>query len=191
MHPGSETQVQAYPGPSLRSAQRAAHSCGDISPTCPRPCASGHAFSLLSASPPQAEKLCELYHRSALRDVGTVAGQIAWHLGPIPGPVQKLLVLPLLRGDKVTNAMQDFVAANLEPRFIEPQASAVSQCLELIAPWDQGPGCTCMDPLAALVRPGSWPPHEGSERFQVPSGSPLGTLWEPQGAPSLALVACP
>lgn len=42
---------------------------------------------------------------------------------------QKLLVLRCLRGDKVTNAMQDFVAANLEPRFIEPQASAVSQRL--------------------------------------------------------------
>lgn len=37
---------------------------------------------------------------------------------------QKLLVLRCLRGDKVTNAMQDFVASHLEPRFIEPQASA-------------------------------------------------------------------
>lgn len=44
---------------------------------------------------------------------------------------QKLLVLRCLRGDKVTNAMQDFVAANLEPRFIEPQASATSQCPRL------------------------------------------------------------
>lgn len=42
---------------------------------------------------------------------------------------QKLLVLRCLRGDKVTNAMQDFVATNLEPRFIEPQVSAVSQRL--------------------------------------------------------------
>lgn len=45
---------------------------------------------------------------------------------------QKLLVLRCLRGDKVTNAMQDFVAANLEPAFIEPQASATSQCPRLI-----------------------------------------------------------
>ncbi|XP_076985171.1 dynein axonemal heavy chain 1 isoform X3 [Tamandua tetradactyla] len=36
---------------------------------------------------------------------------------------QKLLVLRCLRGDKVTNAMQDFVATNLEPRFIEPQTA--------------------------------------------------------------------
>ncbi|EDL24804.1 mCG3819, partial [Mus musculus] len=35
---------------------------------------------------------------------------------------QKLLILRCLRGDKVTNAMQDFVATHLEPRFIEPQA---------------------------------------------------------------------
>lgn len=52
---------------------------------------------------------------------------------PLPGiwdkyldQFQKLLVLRCLRGDKVTNAMQDFVATNLEPRFIEPQASATS-----------------------------------------------------------------
>lgn len=56
---------------------------------------------------------------------------------PLPGiwdqyldQFQKLLVLRCLRGDKVTNAMQDFVATNLEPRFIEPQASAASQCPE-------------------------------------------------------------
>ncbi|OWK02778.1 hypothetical protein Celaphus_00010474, partial [Cervus elaphus hippelaphus] len=58
------------------------------------------------------------------------------HREPLPGiweqyldQFQKLLVLRCLRGDKVTNAMQDFVATNLEPRFIEPQASAVSQHL--------------------------------------------------------------
>lgn len=43
---------------------------------------------------------------------------------------QKLLVLRCLRGDKVTNAMQDFVANHLEPRFIEPQASAGLQGLK-------------------------------------------------------------
>lgn len=49
---------------------------------------------------------------------------------PLPGiwntyldEFQKLLILRCLRGDKVTNAMQDFVANHLEPRFIEPQAS--------------------------------------------------------------------
>lgn len=49
---------------------------------------------------------------------------------PLPGmweehldQFQKLLILRCLRGDKVTNAMQDFVATNLEPRFIEPQVS--------------------------------------------------------------------
>ncbi|CAO2638238.1 Dynein axonemal heavy chain 1 [Lemmus lemmus] len=39
---------------------------------------------------------------------------------------QKLLVLRCLRGDKVTNAMQDFVANHLEPRFIEPQTANLS-----------------------------------------------------------------
>ncbi|XP_016065513.1 PREDICTED: dynein heavy chain 1, axonemal [Miniopterus natalensis] len=55
------------------------------------------------------------------------------HREPLPGiwdqyldHFQKLLVLRCLRGDKVTNAMQDFVAANLEPRFIEPQTANLS-----------------------------------------------------------------
>uniref|UniRef100_A0A8B9CDG4 Dynein axonemal heavy chain 1 n=1 Tax=Anser brachyrhynchus TaxID=132585 RepID=A0A8B9CDG4_9AVES len=34
---------------------------------------------------------------------------------------QRLLVLRCLRGDKITNAMQDFVALNLDQTFIEPQ----------------------------------------------------------------------
>ncbi len=34
---------------------------------------------------------------------------------------QKILVLKCLRADMVTNAMQDFVAANLGQKFIEPQ----------------------------------------------------------------------
>ncbi|VTJ73574.1 Hypothetical predicted protein [Marmota monax] len=62
------------------------------------------------------------------------------HRQPLPGiwdqfldQFQKLLVLRCLRGDKVTNAMQDFVATNLEPRFIEPQASAGTQAE--LAPW--------------------------------------------------------
>uniref|UniRef100_G3TQL9 Dynein axonemal heavy chain 1 n=1 Tax=Loxodonta africana TaxID=9785 RepID=G3TQL9_LOXAF len=55
------------------------------------------------------------------------------HREPLPGiwdkyldQFQKLLVLRCLRGDKVTNAMQDFVANNLEPRFIEPQTANLS-----------------------------------------------------------------
>ncbi|XP_054992649.1 dynein axonemal heavy chain 1 [Sorex araneus] len=55
------------------------------------------------------------------------------HREPLPGiwdqyldQFQKLLVLRCLRGDKVTNAMQDFVSSNLEPRFIEPQTANLS-----------------------------------------------------------------
>ncbi|KAH0630033.1 hypothetical protein JD844_012597 [Phrynosoma platyrhinos] len=55
------------------------------------------------------------------------------HREPLPGiwdtkldSFQKLLVLRCLRGDKVTNAMQDFVAANLGERFIEPQTANLS-----------------------------------------------------------------
>uniref|UniRef100_A0A8C0W387 Dynein axonemal heavy chain 1 n=1 Tax=Castor canadensis TaxID=51338 RepID=A0A8C0W387_CASCN len=55
------------------------------------------------------------------------------HREPLPGiwdqyldQFQKLLVLRCLRGDKVTNAMQDFVASHLEPRFIEPQTANLS-----------------------------------------------------------------
>ncbi|XP_054832932.1 dynein axonemal heavy chain 1 [Eublepharis macularius] len=52
------------------------------------------------------------------------------HREPLPGiwnskldTFQKLLVLRCLRGDKVTNAMQDFVAAHLGQNFIEPQTA--------------------------------------------------------------------
>ncbi|XP_004676628.1 PREDICTED: dynein heavy chain 1, axonemal [Condylura cristata] len=55
------------------------------------------------------------------------------HREPLPGiwdqyldQFQRLLILRCLRGDKVTNAMQDFVATNLEPRFIEPQTANLS-----------------------------------------------------------------
>lgn len=34
---------------------------------------------------------------------------------------QKIIILRCLRADKVTMAMQDFVAAHLGQRFIEPQ----------------------------------------------------------------------
>ena len=49
---------------------------------------------------------------------------------PLPGhwetdldSFQKLLVLKCIRADKVTNAMQDFVAHNLGQKFIEPQTA--------------------------------------------------------------------
>lgn len=72
--------------------------------------------------------------------IGQLSGRHGqYYREPLPGiwdqyldQFQKLLVLRCLRGDKVTNAMQDFVSANLEPRFIEPQASAASQCHLLI-----------------------------------------------------------
>ena len=47
---------------------------------------------------------------------------------PLPGnwdkdldQFQKIIVLKCLRADKVTQAMQDYVADNLGQRFIEPQ----------------------------------------------------------------------
>jgi hypothetical protein len=47
---------------------------------------------------------------------------------PLPGswdtdldPFQKMIVLKCLRMDKITEAMQDYVAASLGQRFIEPQ----------------------------------------------------------------------
>ncbi|KAM6256563.1 LOW QUALITY PROTEIN: dynein axonemal heavy chain 1 [Porphyrio hochstetteri] len=55
------------------------------------------------------------------------------HRQPLPGKweaeldaFQRLLVLRCLRGDKIPNAMQDFVALNLDPRFIEPQTTDLS-----------------------------------------------------------------
>ncbi|XP_072203968.1 dynein axonemal heavy chain 1 [Excalfactoria chinensis] len=55
------------------------------------------------------------------------------HREPLPGKwdaeldaFQKLLVLRCLRGDKITNAMQDFVALNLDRHFIEPQTADLS-----------------------------------------------------------------
>jgi dynein heavy chain len=39
---------------------------------------------------------------------------------------QRIIVLKCLRPDKVTNAMQDFVAENIGQRFIEPQVQLKS-----------------------------------------------------------------
>eukprot|EP00117_Sycon_ciliatum_P001752 scpid1043/ scgid5734/ Dynein heavy chain 1, axonemal; Axonemal beta dynein heavy chain 1; Ciliary dynein heavy chain 1 len=55
------------------------------------------------------------------------------HREPLPGKwnedldtFQKMLVLRCLRVDKITNAMQDFVAHHLGQRFIEPQTADLS-----------------------------------------------------------------
>lgn len=52
---------------------------------------------------------------------------------PLPGhwdtdldSFQKMLVLKCIRLDKLTNAMQDFVATQLGQRFIEPQTADLS-----------------------------------------------------------------
>nr|XP_031326333.1 dynein heavy chain 1, axonemal isoform X8 [Camelus dromedarius] len=77
------------------------------------------------------------------------------HREPLPGiwdqyldQFQKLLVLRCLRGDKVTNAMQDFVATNLEPRFIEPQTANLSVVFK-----DSNPTM----PLIFVLSPGTDP----------------------------------
>ncbi|KAJ6667676.1 hypothetical protein lerEdw1_015997 [Lerista edwardsae] len=77
------------------------------------------------------------------------------HREPLPGrwnseldPFQKLLVLRCLRGDKVTNAMQDFVAANLGQSFIEPQTANLGLVFKESAP---------TTPLIFVLSPGTDP----------------------------------
>uniref|UniRef100_A0A8C3HT11 Dynein axonemal heavy chain 1 n=1 Tax=Chrysemys picta bellii TaxID=8478 RepID=A0A8C3HT11_CHRPI len=77
------------------------------------------------------------------------------HREPLPGKwdstldsFQKLLPLRCLRGDKVTNAMQDFVAMNLDQRFIEPQTS------DLTAVFKESTSTT---PLIFVLSPGTDP----------------------------------
>ncbi|XP_075795609.1 dynein axonemal heavy chain 1 isoform X2 [Pelodiscus sinensis] len=77
------------------------------------------------------------------------------HREPLPGKwdsqldsFQKLLPLRCLRGDKVTNAMQDFVALNLDQRFIEPQTS------DLTAVFRESASTT---PLIFVLSPGTDP----------------------------------
>ncbi|KAL3318377.1 Dynein heavy chain 1, axonemal [Cichlidogyrus casuarinus] len=47
---------------------------------------------------------------------------------------QKLLILRCLRSDKLTNAMQDFVAAHLGQVFIEPQTTSLSEVFKDSSP---------------------------------------------------------
>ncbi|XP_025927284.1 dynein heavy chain 1, axonemal [Apteryx rowi] len=77
------------------------------------------------------------------------------HREPLPGKwdteldaFQKLLILRCLRGDKVTDAMQDFVALNLDQRFIEPQTAS------LLAVFKES---TATTPLVFVLSPGTDP----------------------------------
>ncbi|NWT16478.1 DYH1 protein, partial [Vireo altiloquus] len=77
------------------------------------------------------------------------------HRQPLPGKwqdgldaFQKLLVLRCLRGDKITNAMQDFVVLNLDQRFIEPQTTDLSIVFK---------DSTATTPLVFVLSPGTDP----------------------------------
>ncbi|NXN51379.1 DYH1 protein, partial [Rynchops niger] len=77
------------------------------------------------------------------------------HRQPLPGKwqaeldaFQKLLVLRCLRGDKITNAMQDFVALKLDQRFIEPQTTDLSVIFR---------ESTATTPLVFVLSPGTDP----------------------------------
>uniref|UniRef100_A0A803TP24 Dynein axonemal heavy chain 1 n=1 Tax=Anolis carolinensis TaxID=28377 RepID=A0A803TP24_ANOCA len=77
------------------------------------------------------------------------------HREPLPGiwntkldQFQKLLVLRCLRGDKVTNAMQEFVAENLGQSFIEPQTANLSAVFKESA---------ATTPLIFVLSPGTDP----------------------------------
>lgn len=59
---------------------------------------------------------------------------------PLPGSwdteldsFQKMIVLKCLRTDKITEAMQDYVAANLGQRFIEPQVMSYLECKNFLS----------------------------------------------------------
>ncbi|XP_010014835.1 PREDICTED: dynein heavy chain 1, axonemal, partial [Nestor notabilis] len=77
------------------------------------------------------------------------------HRVPLPGKweaeldaFQKLLVLRCLRGDKITNAMQDFVVLHLDQRFIEPQTTDLSVIFK---------ESTATTPLVFVLSPGTDP----------------------------------
>ncbi|NXD64149.1 DYH1 protein, partial [Eolophus roseicapillus] len=81
--------------------------------------------------------------------------QVPPTLAPLPGKweaeldaFQKLLVLRCLRGDKITNAMQDFVALHLDQRFIEPQTTDLSVIFK---------ESTATTPLVFVLSPGTDP----------------------------------
>nr|KAJ3421411.1 Dynein heavy chain 1, axonemal [Polyrhizophydium stewartii] len=77
------------------------------------------------------------------------------HREPLPGKwqseldgFQKLLVLRCLRADRVTSGIQDFVAAQLGERFIEPQTSDLSALFKESSP---------ITPLIFVLSPGADP----------------------------------
>ncbi|KAG7477961.1 hypothetical protein MATL_G00075170 [Megalops atlanticus] len=77
------------------------------------------------------------------------------HREPLPGEwntkldsFQKLLVLRCLRADRLTHGMQDFVAAQLGQRFIEPQTSDLSVVFKESSP---------STPLIFVLSPGTDP----------------------------------
>ncbi|XP_073447685.1 dynein axonemal heavy chain 1 [Aquarana catesbeiana] len=61
---------------------------------------------------------------------------------------QKILILRCLRGDKVTNAMQDYVCHQLGQRFIEPQTADLSAVFRESSP---------VTPLIFILSPGTDP----------------------------------
>ncbi|OCT85694.1 dynein heavy chain 1, axonemal [Xenopus laevis] len=61
---------------------------------------------------------------------------------------QKILILRCLRGDKVTNAMQDFVCQHLGQRFIEPQTADLGAVYKESSP---------VTPLIFILSPGTDP----------------------------------
>ncbi|KAM4652007.1 dynein axonemal heavy chain 1 [Discoglossus pictus] len=61
---------------------------------------------------------------------------------------QKMLILRCLRGDKVTNAMQDYVCLHLGQRFIEPQSADLGAVYKESSP---------VTPLIFILSPGTDP----------------------------------
>lgn len=77
------------------------------------------------------------------------------HKEPLPGPwntnlsdFQKLLVLRCIRADRMTSAIQDFVAKELGQRFVEPQTSELSALYKESTP---------LTPLIFVLSPGADP----------------------------------
>ncbi|XP_053845413.1 dynein axonemal heavy chain 1 [Vidua macroura] len=91
----------------------------------------------------------------SLEGFRTIFDSLSPHREPLPGKwedeldaFQKLLVLRCLRGDKITNAMQDFVVLNLDQRFIEPQTTDLSVVFK---------ESTATTPLVFVLSPGTDP----------------------------------
>ncbi|XP_064422227.1 dynein axonemal heavy chain 1 [Latimeria chalumnae] len=111
------------------------------------------------------------------------------HREPLPGrwmsqldSFQKLLVLRCLRGDKVTNAMQDFVASNLGQKFIEPQTADLSAVFKESSP---------TTPLIFVLSPGTDPAadlYKFSEEMKFSKKMSAISLGQGQGPRAEALM---